>query len=63
MCAVSFVFSQGVWNGQYRTVEGIDELEGRAVTPSVSAGSVLLFDSWLIHRANINTSNESKSMA
>jgi ectoine hydroxylase-related dioxygenase (phytanoyl-CoA dioxygenase family) len=50
----------GLWNGPYRTVEGIDALEAGAVTPTVAAGSVLLFDSWLLHRANINLSAESK---
>eukprot|EP01052_Picozoa_sp_SAG31_P003837 SAG31_NODE_151_length_22216_cov_37.572139_20_plen_237_part_00 len=52
--------TEGLWNGPYRTVEGIDELEPEAVTPAVHAGSVLLFDSWLLHRANINTTPESK---
>ena len=52
--------TDGLWNGPYRTVEGIDELEPTAVTPTVSAGDVLLFDSWTCHRANINHSNESK---
>ena len=31
-----------MWNGLYRTVEGIDEVEARAVTPTVSAGDVLI---------------------
>ena len=34
--------TEGVWNGLYRTVEGIDEVEARAVTPTVSAGDVLI---------------------
>eukprot|EP01050_Picozoa_sp_SAG11_P014192 SAG11_NODE_1721_length_4374_cov_5.296374_2_plen_380_part_00 len=52
--------TDGLWNGPYRTVEGIDEIESSAVTPSVSRGTVLLFDSWMVHRANINCSSESK---
>ena len=53
--------SEGVWNGPYRTVEGIDDIEESAVTPTVAPSDVLLFDSWSIHRANINTdTTESK---
>ncbi len=52
--------TDGLWSGPYRTVEGIEQLEPSAVTPTVAPGDVLLFDSWTCHRANINLSNESK---
>lgn len=53
--------SAGVWNGPYRSVEGIDDIEAAAVTPTVAPGDVLMFDSWSVHRANINTdTTESK---
>jgi hypothetical protein len=37
--------SEGVWNGAYRTVEGIDDVEPSAVTPTVSP--VRTFNSFL----------------
>ena len=34
----------GVWSGPFRTVEGWEELEERAVTPTFEAGDVRLLD-------------------
>eukprot|EP01046_Picozoa_sp_COSAG06_P037741 COSAG06_NODE_4290_length_4394_cov_4.272643_1_plen_432_part_00 len=50
----------GVWSGPFRTVEGWEELEARAVTPHFHPGDVLMFDSWVVHRANGNADEESK---
>ena len=41
-----------------RWAEGLEALLPRAVTPTYAAGDVLLFDSWVLHRANSNTSDE-----
>lgn len=37
-----------------RSVEGLGELLPDAVSPSFEAGDVLLFDSWVLHRADSN---------
>ena len=37
-----------------RSVEGLDELLPAAVSPKFEPGDVLLFDSWVLHRADSN---------
>jgi ectoine hydroxylase-related dioxygenase (phytanoyl-CoA dioxygenase family) len=41
-----------------RWAEGLEALLPKAVTPTYQAGDVLLFDSWVLHRANSNVSDE-----
>lgn len=49
-----------MWSGPFRSVEGWEELQPRAVTPTMAPGDVLIFDSWLVHCANGNSEEESK---
>ena len=37
-----------------RSVEGLDSLLPQVVSPEFDAGDVLLFDSWVLHRADSN---------
>ena len=48
------------WPVKKRVIVGFDTYEARAITPEFMPGDVLVFDSWLMHRANSNYTNESK---
>jgi hypothetical protein len=49
------------WPEPVRSVAGMDEtLEAEAVTPVFEEGDLLVFDSWLLHRANSNLEKLSK---
>ena len=50
-----------MWSGPFRSVEGWEELQPRAVTLTMAPGDVLIFDSWLVHCANGNSEEESKT--
>ncbi len=43
-----------------RVLKGFEEYAPRAITPTFAAGDVLIFSSWLMHRANSNRADESK---
>ena len=48
------------WPVKKRVIVGFDAYEARAIAPKFTPGDVLVFDSWLMHRANSNYTDESK---
>ena len=48
------------WPVKKRVIVGFDAYEARAIAPKFTPGDVLVFDSWLMHRANSNYTDASK---
>ena len=48
------------WPVKKRVIVGFETYEALAIAPEFNPGDVLVFDSWLMHRANSNYTNESK---
>ena len=48
------------WPVKKRVIVGFEAYEALAIAPEFNPGDVLVFDSWLMHRANSNYTNESK---
>ena len=48
------------WPVKKRVIVGFEAYEARAAAPEFNPGDVLVFDSWLMHRANSNYTDESK---
>ena len=48
------------WPVKKRVIVGFDAYEARAIAPKFAPGDVLVFDSWLMHRANSNYTDASK---
>ena len=48
------------WPVKKRVIVGFEAYEALAIAPQFNPGDVLVFDSWLMHRANSNYTDESK---
>ncbi|MDA0837832.1 MAG: phytanoyl-CoA dioxygenase family protein [Planctomycetota bacterium] len=48
------------WPMKKRIIIGFEEYEPRVISPQFNPGDVLVFDSWIMHRANSNYTDESK---
>jgi ectoine hydroxylase-related dioxygenase (phytanoyl-CoA dioxygenase family) len=48
------------WPARQRVLKGFERYEANIVTPHFQPGDVLVFSSWLMHRANSNYTDQSK---
>jgi hypothetical protein len=48
------------WPMKKRIIVGFEDYEPRVITPQFHPGDVLVFDSWIMHRANSNYTDETK---
>lgn len=48
------------WPMTKRIIFGFDKFEPRAITPQFHPGDLLVFDSWIMHRANSNFTDRTK---